>query len=130
MQRLTSLAPSKRPLTKTENIIAHFDDNEKKEYFSAAGRYADSKLIVNAFVRGLATRVSADEVIVNNFCPGMVGSTGMAKNSPLWIRAIARVVQAMRARSPEEGTRTMVYAVAVAGKGSHGKLLESNKVNP
>ncbi|OKL57094.1 hypothetical protein UA08_07577 [Talaromyces atroroseus] len=125
-QRLTTLAPGKRPLGKTENVLAHFDS---KEGFSGMTRYGDSKLLVNAFVRKLATRVSPDEVIVNNFCPGMV-SSGMEKNAPLWMRCIVKVIMAIRARSVEVGSRMMVYAVAVTGKESHGKFYENNKVNP
>lgn len=89
--------------------------------------YADSKLLVNAFVRRLATLVSSSDVVVNNFCPGMV-ATGFNRNMARWIRVIMKLAHAWGARTVEEGARTLIYATAVVGEETHGKFLANNVI--
>ncbi|KAE9371717.1 putative carbonyl reductase [Stipitochalara longipes BDJ] len=123
MQTMHTL--SKHPFTSPETILGHFDD--RKAY--NIKRYADSKLAVNAFIRKLATTVSSKYVIVNNVCPGMV-ATEFDKGLPAYFRVPLSLIRAVRARSVDEGARTLVYATLVAGPESHGKFLQHNKVDP
>lgn len=59
------------PIPSSENVLAFFDDAKKANNLK---RYGDSKLVVNAFIRHLATVLPSSEVIMNNFCPGAVPS--------------------------------------------------------
>jgi len=109
----------------SETVLGHFDD--RKQYNMK--RYVDSKLVVNAFARKLATAVSPNCVIVNTVCPGMV-ATGFDKGMPAYIRIPMSLVRAVRARDIDEGGRTLVYASLVAGQESHGKFINHNKIDP
>jgi NAD(P)-dependent dehydrogenase (short-subunit alcohol dehydrogenase family) len=92
-------------------------------------RYSDSKLVLNAFCRRLATIVPSDQVIVNNVCPGMV-ATDFDRGLPVWLKLIMSVVKQFMARDVAEGGRTLIYASAVAGPETHGKFIQNNKVDP
>ena len=81
-----------------------------------------------AYVRKLAA-IAPEEVIVNHFCPGMV-QTDLDKNLPFLLKKGMVFVRKIFGRTVEEGARTMVYAVAVAGKDSNGKFLQHNAVAP
>ncbi|KAN0096656.1 putative carbonyl reductase [Hyaloscypha variabilis] len=122
MQTLHTL--SNHPFNPPDTILSHFDD--RKAYNMK--RYADAKLTDNAFIRKLATTVSANEVIVNNVCPGMV-ATEFDKGLPVYLRLPMSLIRAVRARSVEQGVWALVYATAVAGPESHGKFLNHNKVD-
>lgn len=114
---------TKHPIRSSETLLGRFDNRETYDIF----RYADAKLAVNAFTRKLATAVSSNYVIVNNLCPGMV-ATGFDKGLPAWIRLPFIFIRAVVARKVDEGSRTLVYAAAVAGPESHGKFLNDNKI--
>lgn len=88
----------------------------------------DSKLLVNVFIRHLATIVSSDEIVVNNVCPGMV-QTGLDRTMPRWIRTIMFFVRKVMARPVDEGARTLIYASAVMGAETHGKFIQNNLVD-
>jgi NAD(P)-dependent dehydrogenase (short-subunit alcohol dehydrogenase family) len=124
MQVHHSLA--KHPVSPTQTVLAHFDD---RKTYDGMRRYGDSKLVMNAFCRRLATIVSSDEVIVNNVCPGMV-ATGLDKGLPVWLRTIMSIVRKFMARTVEEGGRALIYAAIIAGPETHGKFIQNNKVDP
>ena len=106
--------------------MGHFDDEANfNKYF----RYADTKLAVNAYVRRLAM-LAPSEVIVNNVCPGLVHTGGLDRNLPTILRLIMTAVRKIVGRSVEEGSRTLIYASAVAGTESNGKFLQNNKIDP
>lgn len=109
----------------TSTVLGHFDDEFNfNKYF----RYADTKTVVNAYVRRLAA-LAPSEVIVNNPCPGLV-QTGFDKNLPFYLRLPMAVVRRSTGRTVEEGARTLVYASVVAGSDTNGKFLQHNKVDP
>ncbi|OBT70470.1 hypothetical protein VE03_00271 [Pseudogymnoascus sp. 23342-1-I1] len=114
----------KNPVQASETVFGHFDS---QIHYSGLTRYCDSKLFVNAFVRTLSSHVSASEVIVNNVSPGNV-ATGFDKQLPAWLKPIMFVYRKVSARNVEEGSRTLVYATAVAGPETHGKLLHNNNI--
>ena len=114
----------KKPLLESETVTQRFDDKSKYVGFN---RYSDSKLIIAAFTQELASHVSADKVIVNNLCPGMV-ATDLDKNLGFALKAMMTLVRKIRARSVETGARAYVYATAVAGKESHGAFISSNQI--
>lgn len=122
MQSLHTLA--KNPVKASETVFGHFDNQTT---YSGLARYCDSKLIANAFIRTLSSHVSSSEVIINNLCPGLV-ATGFGKQLPVWLKPIMFVYRKISARDVEEGSRTLVYAAAVAGPDTHGKFLQHNKI--
>ena len=114
----------KKPLLESETVTQRFDDKSK---YVAFNRYPDSKLMVAALTQELASHVSADKVLVNNLCPGMV-VTDLDKYLGFALKASTTLVRKIRGRSVETGARTYVYATAVAGKESHGAFISSNQI--
>lgn len=122
--QITQNTLSKKPISSTETVLGHFDDEAK---FSSWYRYADTKLAVNAQVRRLA-KLAPSEVIVNNICPGLV-RTGLDKNLPIPFKLFMSVVRRAAGRTVQEGARTLIYASAVAGPETNGKFLQNNKID-
>lgn len=116
---------TKKPVA-TGTVLEHFDNQIA---YSAFARYSDSKLVINAYVRRLGVLVSSSEVIANNVCPGLV-ATDFDKQLPAWLRYSLFVYRKLAARDVVEGSRTIIYASAVAGPDTHGKFLRNNNVDP
>ncbi|KAL7954616.1 hypothetical protein V8C34DRAFT_293799 [Trichoderma compactum] len=116
---------SKKPIAPDSSILGHFDDEAS---FSKYFRYADTKTVINAYVRRLAA-LAPSEVIVNNPCPGLV-QTGLDKNLPFYLRLPMGLVRKSMARTVAEGARTLIFASVVAGPETNGKFLQHNKVDP
>ena len=117
----TTLGPG-MPVPEGEALLGYFDDPAN---FSRFRRYADSKLLVSAYARRMAT-LAPHEVIVNNLCPGLV-QTGLDKNLPGPLKFVMGWVRKAAARTVEEGARTLVYAAVLAGEGSNGRFLQNNQ---
>ncbi|EIM81024.1 NAD-P-binding protein [Stereum hirsutum FP-91666 SS1] len=96
-------------------------------------RYGDSKILIYMFVRELAKHVDVNSdgssrgVVVNDMCPGMV-ATSLERTMPAWSTPFLWLIKGWRARTPEVGGRTVVYAAALAGKESHGEFLNHEKI--
>ncbi|PYI08381.1 putative carbonyl reductase [Aspergillus sclerotiicarbonarius CBS 121057] len=118
---------NKVPLGASENVMNHYDD---PNIYHGLQRYSDSKLVVNAFIRGLARVVPDSEVIVNNFCPGRVETTGFDRAIPQWLKMIMYVYRWTSSRPLKHAGWTAIYATAVTGRESHGKFMQSNKIDP
>ncbi|RAK98131.1 putative short-chain dehydrogenase [Aspergillus ibericus CBS 121593] len=118
---------SRTPLGPTENVLSYYDD---KEIYQGLLRYSDSKFVVNAFIRRLGRVVSDSEVIVNNFCPGLVESTGLDRAIPRWLKLIMYIYRRTSSRPLKHAGWTAIHATAVAGRESHGKFIQSNKIDP
>lgn len=114
----------KKPLANEETLVGQFDDKSK---YVGLQRYSDSKLPAPAFVQELARRLSPDEIIVNNVCPGLV-ATGFDANLPTWLKPIMFVMRKFKARTVEEGSRALINASAVFNNESHGQLIADNKI--
>ncbi|KAF4467664.1 Short-chain dehydrogenase reductase SDR [Fusarium albosuccineum] len=119
----TSLAGNV-PLKQGEGVLQHFDTAEDIPAFA---RYGDSKLLGVLFQLELANHIDPSKVIVNSFCPAMV-ATAMSDVLPVYLRIPMDLIKAIRARSPEKAAWIGLNAALVAGKESHGRLLEDNKV--
>ncbi len=118
-------ATLKGPLPPDVPLLAYLDD---PAHYSRFRRYADSKMLVSAYVRRLAAVVPVGEVVVNNLCPGLV-QTGLDKNLPGPLKVVMGWVRKTAARTVEEGARTLVYAAAVGGEGTNGRFLQQNQVD-
>ncbi|KAK1250832.1 hypothetical protein MKX07_005387 [Trichoderma sp. CBMAI-0711] len=116
---------SKQHLSSESTVLGHFDDEAN---FNKLYRYADSKTIVNAYVRRLAA-LAPSEVVVNNACPGLV-QTGIDKNLPFYLKLPMGLLRKSTGRTVEEGARTLIYAAVVAGTETNGKFLQHNQVDP
>ncbi|KAG4438212.1 hypothetical protein IFR05_006285 [Cadophora sp. M221] len=108
---------------KNHSILSYFDDEAN---FIPMARYSDSKLLVTMVVEQLARFVDPELVLINDVSPGMV-RTGFGEY-PVWLRGMMAVVFGLMARSPEEGAKTYLHALSVAGKKSHGMYLSDNLV--
>lgn len=97
--------------------------------YSGLFRYLETKFVIDAFARGLAELSSSSEVIVNNFCPGMIEGTDIDSHHPFWLRIWLNFYRSCIGRSVSAGARTYVYAIAIAGPESHGKFLQHNEVD-
>ncbi|RFU76891.1 hypothetical protein TARUN_5341 [Trichoderma arundinaceum] len=116
---------TKKPISPESTVLGHFDNEANYNKFF---RYADTKTVVNAYVRRLAA-LAPSEVIVNNLCPGLV-QTGLDKNLPFYLRLPMLFFRRSAGRTVEEGARTLIYATTVAGPETNGKFLQNNKVHP
>ena len=67
-------------------------------------------------------------VVVNNLCPGTV-DTAVDNNLPFWLRIPMNLNRKLRARTVQEGARTLIYAAEVAGLESHGKYIANNVIS-
>jgi NAD(P)-dependent dehydrogenase (short-subunit alcohol dehydrogenase family) len=101
----------KKPMKDDQAVLQHFDDEKN---FVAMGRYSDSKLLGTMFIEHLASYVDPEKVIINDVSPGMV-STGFGEY-PVWLRSMFVVLFGLRARSAEDGAKTYLHALAIAGK--------------
>ena len=116
---------TRRPISPDSTVLGHFDDEAN---FDKLYRYADTKTVVNAYVRRLAA-LAPSEVIVNNACPGLV-QTGVDKNLPFYLKLPMGLIRKSTGRTVEEGARTLIYATVVAGPETNGKFLQHNQIDP
>lgn len=112
-----------------ESALARFDDPAR---YSATTRYADSKLVISAFLRALGRRVSVSappgtlDVVVNSFCPGFV-ATSFDRHMPLWLRVPLAALRWTTARSVRDGGTAAIEAV-IGGRDTHGRFLQGARV--
>lgn len=115
---------SERPIPDGASIVDHLDNPDIHIRFR---QYQNSKLIMNAFVQHLATLVPATDVIANVVCPGVL-DTNFFDDFPLWLRAIMFVWRKTLARSAQDGSDSLVYAMRGAESDSHGKFLSEGQI--
>lgn len=113
------------PIAADVSVLDHYDD---ETLFRGTRRYQNSKLMMNAFVRRLATVVPASEVIVNNVCPGIV-ATDINRDLPLWAKPYVYVLYKLKARTVLEGGRVIMHAAVVLGTESHGKFVQNGQMD-
>lgn len=85
-----------------------FDDLNKEKSFSGFGAYSDSKLMNVVFTYELARRLEGTGISTNALHPGFV-QTGFGKNNNQLIATLVGAVQALFAKSPDQGAETSVY---------------------
>ncbi len=99
-----------------------FDSMSAPEGFAPQPQYGRSKLVLAMFVKSLAERVDASQVIVNNVCPGAV-RTNLAKDAPSYLRPILPLFYFVKqSRTPEVGSRLILLAAAGEAD-THGHLI-------
>ncbi|KAB8360570.1 hypothetical protein FH972_024310 [Carpinus fangiana] len=107
------------------SILARFSDPRK---YSALTQYPNSKMFVAMFVRALGQHLPDSNVVVNNLCPGTV-DTAADDKLPFYLRIPMNLNRRLRARTVEEGARTLVFASSVAGGETHGKYIANNEIS-
>lgn len=126
------------PTANTEKPGAIFSSMNDLQNFGLIGQYSNTKMLVAFFIRELAKHIPEPTivprgeekgVVVNNFCPGTV-DTACDNNLPFLLRIVMNTNRRLRARTVEEGARTLVYGAVVAGREAHGRYLDSNHVSP
>lgn len=128
-QSFNSLA--RYPISPMDPILSHFSDPLK---YSRLFRYSDTKFLVALFVREMAKHVPCPDgenpgLMLNNICPGTV-DTAADNDLPFWLRIPMNLHRKLRARTVEEGARTLVYAAVIAGKEARGGFMADNEIRP
>jgi NAD(P)-dependent dehydrogenase (short-subunit alcohol dehydrogenase family) len=129
---------SRNPLDPSTPILPYLSSASN---YSRISRYADTKLFVAMFVREMAKHLPAPPgagchelpqergIVVNCLCPGTV-NTAADNNLPFWLRIPMNLNRKLRARTVQEGSRTLIYAAEVAGPESHGRYIANNVISP
>ncbi|KAF7589784.1 hypothetical protein BBP40_003846 [Aspergillus hancockii] len=106
------------------SVIDYLDDPSN---FDRYKQYPNCKVLLNAFVKHLASIVPRDKVIMNITCPGVV-DTNFFRDFPVLLSVPMFFWRKSLARGVEEGGRALIYAIRVVGKESHGQFLSHNEV--
>lgn len=122
----STLADRKKAVKPAETVIGHMDD---RKYFFPFHRYNDTKLLGVIFLYELAPRLDRTKVIVNMVCPGMVDAA-MSDVLPIYLRIPINMVQAVRARTVEQGVWLILNAMVVMGPDSHGAFILDKDIQP
>ncbi|KAF2137937.1 uncharacterized protein K452DRAFT_312061 [Aplosporella prunicola CBS 121167] len=115
-------SPGLPAATATSGILPHY---AARAAYSPLRRYPDTKLFVALFVRELGVRLQQQhgDVVANNACPGTV-KTGADNALPFYLRIPMNLNRALRARSVDEGSRAVLWAV-LAGQGQGSTATEN-----
>jgi hypothetical protein len=91
-------------------------------------RYPLTKIVEEFAVREFAALYPFGKtgVVINLVAPGLC-STGLGKEARTFTKIMHSGIKAMMARTPEEGSRTILHGL-VAGDESHGKLLSGCQI--
>lgn len=126
MHAKSTLSEKAKAVKPEETVIGHMDD---PRYFFPFQRYNDIKLLCVMFLYQLAPRLDRNKVVINMLCPGMV-DTAMSDVLPIYLRVVANLVKAIRARSVEQGAWLILNAMCVVGSESHGEFLADKVIQP
>jgi NAD(P)-dependent dehydrogenase (short-subunit alcohol dehydrogenase family) len=83
-------------------------DLQLAKNYSSTRAYGRSKLYNILFTRELARRWKSLGITANCFSPGMV-ATNFGSGELGWLEPVSRVVGKLFGKSPEEGSKTLVY---------------------
>lgn len=120
MNDLATILPSPEA-----DIFAQFNN---RKLYSPRHRYGDSKLLLSMWTNELAKHVNSSAILINSVCPGMCATDFDA--GLLWyVRIVMHVIRKIHARTVEEGGRTYVHALTLAGPESHGQFLQHLKIS-
>jgi NAD(P)-dependent dehydrogenase (short-subunit alcohol dehydrogenase family) len=92
--------------------------------------YAESKFLLCFFIERLSRTVEPGEVLINMPNPGLTAGTSFFSARSAVVRTLARVGQAMLARSVEVSATIYVDAATSCGPGTHGSFLSEWAVAP
>jgi NAD(P)-dependent dehydrogenase (short-subunit alcohol dehydrogenase family) len=103
------------------NTTVNFDDLQRHNKYSGFTVYGESKLMNILFTYEMDRRLQGTGVTVNALHPGFV-NTGFAMNNDGIVKWLMSGIQALFAKSEEEGAQTSIYlAASPEVKGISGK---------
>ncbi|KAH9965253.1 hypothetical protein BC827DRAFT_1265279 [Russula dissimulans] len=106
----------RKKAVESDNILRKLNDKAHCTFRVMAGRYPVTKLLNIFFVRELRNRLPINSpVIVISVNPGYCKSQ-LRRNLPLPVRMFAKGMEAVLARTTEEGSRQLLWA-AIGGTG-------------
>jgi NAD(P)-dependent dehydrogenase (short-subunit alcohol dehydrogenase family) len=108
---------------KSTPIIPAFDKSEGWNIMVAKDRYDTTKLLLSMFIFKLCKRINSDDVVINAVDPGFTQATGLFRDLPAVVKAVAWLPAKLSATSPEIGAWKCIDASIVVGKESHGSFL-------
>ncbi|KAI1341038.1 retinol dehydrogenase 12 [Xylariaceae sp. FL0016] len=111
------------------SVLAQFD---RSEGYSAGTVYMQTKLLQQLFVRELASKVDADDVIINMVSPGLCAGTNFGGGTKGWSigSVLFALLKATLSRPVEAGAGTYVDAAVIKGKDSHGSYVADWAIRP
>lgn len=109
-------------------LLKSFDD--PKTSHPGLDTYGATKLLGHMFVYKLVDYVSAEDVIVNLVDPGMTRGTGLNRDLPKVVAAIAQPLLFGIARSVRDGASSYLDATITKGKESHGCFIMDWEIRP
>lgn len=109
-------------------VLLSFDD--PKTCPSGLEAYTTSKLLGHMFVYMLVEHVSPDDVIVNLVDPGGTKGTGLGRDLPKAVQAVALPIAGWISRTVEDAAHTYLNAAISRGKESHGCFIMDAEIRP
>jgi NAD(P)-dependent dehydrogenase (short-subunit alcohol dehydrogenase family) len=105
-------------------------DNLETSPAPGLNNYGATKMLGQMFVYKLEDYVSADDVIVNLVDPGMTRGTGLSRDLPKVVEAIAKPLVFGITRSVRDGASSYLDATITKGKESHGCFIMDWEIRP
>lgn len=110
-------------------LLKSFDD-PKTSPPPGLHTYGATKLLCHMFVYKLVDYVSADDVIINLVDPGMTRGTGLNRDLPKVVAAIAKPLVFGITRSVRDGASSYLDATMTKGEESHGCYIMDWEIRP
>jgi retinol dehydrogenase-12 len=106
------------------NIFERMD--QKDSFVEGMERYYTSKLLNVFWFRELASRVDAQQIIINGTNPGFINSQ-LHRHDP---SSAFKVLKKLLAWAPEQGAYFLVDATVTKKAESHGAYIQEQKITP
>ncbi|KAH6683597.1 retinol dehydrogenase 12 [Plectosphaerella plurivora] len=112
----------------TESPIVTAYDGEAA--YDPQKMYGESKFLLCFFIERLSQTVKPSDVLINMPNPGLTAGTSFFSARSAIVRSLARIGQAVLARSVEVSATIYVDAVTASGEKTHGSFLSEWGVAP
>lgn len=115
------------PQKKNDPVLPSLDSPEG---YDPGERYYVSKLLPEFYVKKAAKRVDPNRIILNIVNPGFCYGSGLHRELPFPLNLLFGGYKRLVGRTCEVGSRPIVNAAVVQGKGSHGEYFSDNGITP
>lgn len=117
------------PNSQQTRLLKSFDDPKTSPPLGL-DTYGATKLLGHMFLYKLVDYLSADDVIINLVDPGMTRGTGLNRDLPKAVAAIAKPIVFGITRSVRDGASAYLDATITKGKESHGSFIMDWEIRP